>query len=172
MFFYQKYENGKSYMKFASKQDVEVPIAFAFAHLADFEMWERAAMRRGVEVARTDEMRTVGVGISWTASFAYRGKQRKLDIRLTKMTAPNKLSFSAQSNALQVELTADLVEMSARRSRLHLTMEVTPRNLAARLFIQSMRLARARMDRKFAMRVTQIITDIETAYREKASAQA
>jgi hypothetical protein len=60
--------------------------------------------------------------------------------------------------------------MSARRSRLHLTMEVLPRNLAARLFFQSMRLARTRMDRKFAMRVAQLVTEIETAYRDKVVA--
>lgn len=157
-------------MKFAVKQDIEVPVAFAFAYLSDFDAWERSAMRRGAEVARTDQLRTPAAGMTWQAAFPYRGKLRKLDIRLTKMVAPNKLNLTAQSAAIEIELAVDLAEMSARRSRLHLTMEVIPRNLAARLFIQSMRLARTRMDRKFAQRVAQVVTEMETAYRDKVSA--
>ncbi len=157
-------------MKFALKQDVEAPIAFVFAYLADFDGWERSAMRRGAEVARTDQLRQEAAGMSWTTSFAYRGKLRKLDLRLTKMVAPNKLNLSAQSNAIQIDLAADLAEMSARRTRMNVSIEVTPRNLAARLFIQSMRLARTRMDRKFAQRIAQVVIEIETAYRAKVTA--
>mgnify|MGYP006164413985 CR=1 FL=1 len=65
-------------MKLASKKDVEAPIATVWAALVDFETWERAAMRRGVEVARTDQLRAPGVGMSWHARFSYRGKQRKV----------------------------------------------------------------------------------------------
>lgn len=157
-------------MKFSLKQDIEAPIAFTFAYLADFDAWERSAMRRGAEVARSDQLRGLGGVKSWTASFPYRGKLRKLDVQLRKMVAPHKLNIAAQSTAIEMDLGLDLTEMSARRSRLHLTLEVMPRNLAARLFFQSMRLARTRMDRKFAMRVAQVITDIETAYLDKLSA--
>lgn len=157
-------------MKFSVKQDVEAPIAFAFAYLSDFDTWERSAMRRGAEVSRTDELPKPAAGMSWKAAFTYRGKLRKLDIHLTKIAPPNKLNFTAVSNAVEIEMSMDLAEMSAKRSRLHLTTEVTPRNLAARLFIQSMRLARTRMDRKFAQRIAQIVTEIETAYRDKISA--
>lgn len=157
-------------MKFSLKQDIEAPIAFSFAYLTDFDAWERSAMRRGAEVARSEQMRGVGAGMSWKASFPYRGKARKLDVQLRKMVAPNKLNMAAQSTAIEIDLHFNLSEMSARRSRLHLTMEVLPRNLAARLFFQSMRLARTRMDRKFAMRVAQLVTEIETAYRDKVVA--
>ncbi|EKD59823.1 MAG: hypothetical protein ACD_54C01115G0002, partial [uncultured bacterium] len=43
-------------MRFATKQDIEAPIADVFRLLSDFESWERAAMRRGAEVARTDKL--------------------------------------------------------------------------------------------------------------------
>lgn len=67
-------------------------------------------------------------------------------------------------------LNLDLLEMSTKRTRLHATFDVTPRNLTARLFIQSLRLARARMDRKYAFRVAQVIADIETTYDQAVSA--
>ena len=55
-------------MKLEAKHDVEAPAAFVFAQLADFEGWERAAMRRGADVTRLDTLRTVGPGMTWTAS--------------------------------------------------------------------------------------------------------
>lgn len=157
-------------MKFSLKQDIEAPIVFCFAYLTDFDAWERSAMRRGAEVVRSEQKRAVAAGMSWKASFPYRGKVRKLDVQLRKMVAPNKLNVFARSTAIEIDLHLDLSEMSARRSRLHLTMEALPRNLAARLFFQSMRLARTRMDRKFSMRVAQLVTEIETAYRDKVVA--
>ncbi|MBC7477273.1 MAG: SRPBCC family protein, partial [Pseudorhodobacter sp.] len=37
-------------MKLVAKYDLEVPAAFVFAQLVDFDGWERAAMRRGADV--------------------------------------------------------------------------------------------------------------------------
>jgi hypothetical protein len=40
-----------------------------------------------------------------------------------------------------------------------------PNTLAARLFIQSLRLARAKLSRRFELRVAQLAADIEDRYR-------
>ncbi len=155
-------------MKFSAKQDVEAPIAYVFSALSDFDAWERAAMRRGAEATRTDKLRKPGAGMTWSAMFPFRGKARQLELRLQKMIAPNSLGFTAHSTAAEAEVSVDLVEMSVRRTRMHLVVEATPRTLTARLFIQSLRLARARLDRKFSQRVAQMVADIEAKYREEA----
>ena len=150
-------------MKFSAKQDVEAPVAFVFAYMSDFDMWERSVMRRGADVARGGNLGKVGM--TWQASFGFRGKTRQMDLELVKMTPPNRLGFTAQSSGFDLTFDLDMTEMSQRRAKLHSTLEFIPRNLTARLFVQSLRLARARMDRKFATRLAQIVTDIETAFR-------
>lgn len=158
-------------MKFSAKQDIEAPIAFVFQSLSDFEAWERAGMRRGAEIARSDKLRSVGPGMSWKVSFMFRGKQRKMDVQLVNITAPSKLEFSALSGAIDADMTFELVEMSAKRTRLHAVSNVKPLTLTAKLFIQSLRLARARADRRYAQRMQQLALDIEDRYRgdQKAS---
>jgi hypothetical protein len=153
-------------MKFSTKQDIETPAAYVFAALTDFEAWERAAMRRGAEVARTDSLRNIGAGMSWHVAFQFRGRQRKMDLRLINMIPNSTLEFSALSPAIDAATTIEIIEMSARRARLHVTAKITPLTLTAKLFIQSLRLARARADRRFAQRVQSIASEIEARYRD------
>ena len=153
-------------MKFSTKQDIETPAAYVFTALTDFEAWERAAMRRGADVARTDKMRQAGAGMSWHVAFQFRGRQRKMDLRLLNMIPSSKLEFAALSAAIDATTKVEIVEMSAKRARLHVTANITPLTLTAKLFIQSLRLARARADRKFAQRVQTIVTEIEARYRD------
>lgn len=152
-------------MKFTTKQDIEAPVAFVFKSLSDFDGWERAAMRRGAEVERTDRLTQAGAGMSWRSLFSYRGRPRQLDLQLLSYESPAQLGFAGQSAAVEGTARVDMMEMSSRRTRIHVVAEVTPRSLAARLFLQSLRLARARVDRKFEQRVAQMASDIEQRYR-------
>ncbi len=149
-------------MKLATKKDIEAPIAKVWAALSDHEAWERSAMRRGVDVVRTDKLANPGPGMSWTSRFAYRARTRKADMKLTEMTGPGLLAFTLASDAVDVATKVELIEMSARRTRMHLTSEVKPRSLGARLFLQSLRLARAKVDRKFDAKVGQLALELET----------
>lgn len=149
-------------MKLATKKDIEAPIAKVWAALSDYEAWERSAMRRGVDVERTDKLTSPGPGMSWTSRFAYRARTRKADMKLTEMTGPGLLAFTLSSDAVDVAAKVELIEMSARRTRMHLTSEVKPRSLGARLFLQSLRLARSKVDRKFDAKVGQLALELET----------
>ena len=65
-------------MKLSTRQDIEAPLADVYAAFADVEGWERAALRRGAEVTRRDNLRGLAVGMGWLAAFIYRGKARKI----------------------------------------------------------------------------------------------
>lgn len=152
-------------MRFATKQDIEAPVADVFRIISDFETWERAAMRRGAEVARVDKLRSVAAGMRWAAKFSYRSKPRTMELELTQIDEPNLLRFAGISQAIEGVVSIDLMELGAKRTRMHVVLEVSPRSLTARLFLQSLRLARARIDRKFDQRAAQLAGEIEARYR-------
>jgi carbon monoxide dehydrogenase subunit G len=152
-------------MHFASKQDIEAPIEAVFQILSDFEAWERAIMRRGVQVDRKDKLRQPGAGMRWAAKFDYRGKSRDLEVELVQIDAPTLLRFAGVSQALEGVISIELLELGAKRTRMHTGVDITPRSLTARLFLQSLRLARAKLDRKFDQRIALVAADIEMRYR-------
>ena len=157
-------------MKLTSRQDIEAPVAFVFAALKDFEAWERAALRRGADVARTDKLRDVVPGLSWLVKFTYRGKERRLALRLTNLEHPTTIKFAGNGTSLDGLADFDLMALAARRTRLSVTVDLKPRSVGARLVLQSLRLAKAWLNRRFAGRVAQVCTEIETRYRQSLRA--
>lgn len=157
-------------MKLTSRQDIEAPVAFVFEALRDFDAWERAALRRGADVARTDRLREVMPGLSWLVKFAYRGKERKLALRLTQLEQPTLLGFSGTGSSLDGLAGIDLMALASRRTRVSVTLDVRPKTIGARVILQSLRLAKARINRRFADRVGQYCSEIETRYRKSTRA--
>jgi carbon monoxide dehydrogenase subunit G len=151
-------------MKLSGRTDIGAPVAFVFGALSDFEGWERSAMRRGADVHRTDKLRTPGAGMTWQARFAWRGRERQLQIRLLKLEPTQQISVGFDGPAVEGVLNIELVELSAKRTRMMMQVEIKPRTLPARLFIQSMKLARGRTMKKYEARLQSIARDIELRF--------
>jgi len=152
-------------MKLSGRQDIEAPIAFVHRMLSDFDGWERSALRRGAEVSRTDALAVPGPGMEWLVRFDFRAKRRTATLRLEAVDPPTRLRLSGFGANLEGEAAFDLLELGARRTRVHVALEARPRTLAARLFLQSMRLAKARVQRRFDQRLASVAADIEDRHR-------
>lgn len=156
-------------MRISAKQDVEAPLAQVWAAVADFDGWERSALRRGAEVSRDDSHRRTTVGSDWTLRFPYRGRDRLMKLTLTRLEQPHHIELQFQSAALEGQLHVELIEMAARRTRLHVVTELKPLNLGARLYLQSLRFARNRVDRKYQDRIALFTKEIEQRTTQTAA---
>ena len=152
-------------MKLTAKSDVEAPAAFVYEQLADFGGWERAAMRRGADVMRQDGLTKVGPGMTWATQFKYRGKDRLITIRLDAMKLNSHLALTGVSRLVDGVVTIDVLDLAAKRTRIEVRLDMKPKTFAARLYIQTMRLARARVERTFSQRVSQLAVEIENRFR-------
>lgn len=140
-------------MNFTAKQDIEAPAERVWAALSDFPAWERAALRRGAEVSRTDRLAAPGPGMSWSGRFDFRGQRRDIAVRLVEMDPGARMVFQGATKLFTGEAVLDLVEMSARSSRLHLRLEIKPQTLAARIMLQSLKLAKGRAQKRIETRL-------------------
>lgn len=150
-----------SRMEFSAKEDIEAPIERVFAVITDFDSVERQALRRGIKVSRVKDVADGGAGTEWSAGFKFRGKDMTADIRLAEMTEPELVVFKARAGGLDTGMVIDLTALSPRRTRMTVTAPMQPKTLSARLLVQSLKLAKGRVTRKFSVRVAQYAKSIE-----------
>ncbi|RYI24863.1 MAG: SRPBCC family protein [Acetobacteraceae bacterium] len=151
-------------MKLTAKTDLEVPAAFVFATLIDHATWEREAVRNGVEVERPAGTPDAGVGAEWRVRGHFRGKARKALIRIEDMSADQRLALQIDSPSIEGTSLVEVMVLSPRRSRVRVDLEVKPKTLAARLFINTMRLAKGRVQARFEKGLGQLGARIKDRY--------
>lgn len=152
-------------MKFSTKEDIEAPIDAVFEMLCDFETFERAAMRRGAEVQRMDTKTTPGVGMGWRGAFNMRGKRREVEIEMITFDRPNEIVLECTSPGLLTMMTIEVVALSKTRTRMMVSFDIKPLNLSARLLVQSLKLAKASLTKKYKLRVAEFAKSMEERHQ-------
>ncbi len=153
-------------MQFEAKEDIEAPIEQVYAVLSDVNAMERQALRRNIKVRRITPENEARQGMRWNAGFAFRGRAMTADVLLAKYQPPETLGFEGQAGGLETRLDVDLTALSPGRTRMSVTAELLPKTLSARLLVQSLKLARGRMTRKFSVRVAQFAKTLEERARK------
>ncbi len=142
-------------MKFSGREDISAPVGDVFARLTDFKAHENAVMRRGVQVQRIDGLETPGPGMTWAAKVKFRGKVRSLQLVLDEL-CPNELAaYQLEGSGLSGTFDLDLLSLSKRRTRLAVALEIRPKNLTGRLLMQSLRILKPTLNRRFKVRIAE-----------------
>lgn len=148
-------------MKFSTNEDIAAPIDGVFDLFTDFGAFERAALRRGAEVQRLDRLTAPGVGMTWRAQFTYRGRSRDLTLGLIDFQRPEALRFEGHSPGFAVQGGVELIALSRSRTRAHVTLNIKPQTLPARLLIQSLKLGKASLTARYKNRVANYARGLE-----------
>ncbi|WP_420569336.1 SRPBCC family protein [Thalassovita sp.] len=135
-------------MDISSKVDVDAPAKYIFDCLSDFQTFEKAALRRGADVQRVDELDALDVGACWEVSFTFRGKTRDVNVELTEFAAPELACYTASGQGISATMRIELVPMSKNRTRMTNTVNMEAKTLPARLLLQSVKLARGQVEKR------------------------
>lgn len=152
-------------MKLTEREDIEAPIDYVFKQISDFPAIERSAMRRGAEVQRVDDLTEYGPGMRWDTVFMLRGKQRKMRLEMVHYEPPNCMMAAASSPNITGEIVIDLVALSRKRTRMSVVVKMQAKTLTARLLLQSLKLARNNVQKRFAVRVAGYASEVEDRYK-------
>lgn len=148
-------------MKLSSREDIEAPIDRVFDSLCEFESFERAAMRRGADVMRVDALTYPGVGMTWDARFPFRGKRREMRVVTTRFEPPQEMIVQAESPGMHATFAVELIALSRSRTRMIVGLEMLPRTLSARLLVQSLKLAKTSLTKRFRLRFAEYAQGME-----------
>lgn len=151
-------------MKFSTREDIEAPIGYVYGRISDFAGFERRALRQGMQVNRRSDG-TVQIGTVWDIAFEFRGRSRKVQAELTKLDTEQALEVESNSDGLHALTQVDLVPLSATRTRVLVAFDMRAKTLTARLLLQSLKLAKTKMTKRFKARVLDYAENVEDDYR-------
>lgn len=155
-------------MIFSTREDIEAPIDYVFAQLSDFAAIERSILRRGADIQRKVDRTPPAPGMVWDTSFQLKGKARQMEVTLVDFDPPGMMHFEGAGKAFIGDLLVELVALSRGRTRVALKCELTAQNLSARLVLQSLKLARGNVMKRFEMRVASYAKELEERYMRHA----
>lgn len=158
-------------MEFSTREDIEAPLDRVFAHASNFEQLERQVMRHGVEVTRLTPDGVAPMpdgGKSWMARFRYRGKARSAKVDLTRCDPPNSMVYTTTAGGLTALTTVEFVALSRTRTRIGINIDLQPQTLSARLLVQSLKLARGTIEKRFKVAIANYATEIEKRFKRQA----
>ncbi len=140
-------------MKFSGKTEINASLNDSFAAFADFQYFENHARRSGVEIARVDDLASPGPGMMWEMRIRFRDKFPRVQMELVDYTPPETLDFTARSGGMNMTMRVELIALAPRRTRAVVTLDVRASSLGARMLLNSARLTKGRLTRRFRQRV-------------------
>lgn len=148
-------------MKFSTREDIQAPQHVVFDALSEFEVYERIAMRRGVEVRRRSKPEMPGLGTVWDARFLMRQKEREITLQIATFERPDCIEINMKSKSFSGRITFELMSLSRNKTRLTVGFDIRPLTLPSRLLLQSMRLTKSSLDRRFRARVAAYVGEMQ-----------
>lgn len=140
-------------MKLQARHEAPLPVARLFDAFADFEAHERAAVAAGATVTPLEQTPGLAPGRRWRVAFPFRGRLRKVTLRIAALRRPELMELAGESPNLRFSSRTLFTSLGPARTRVELTLEIEAKTLPFRLLLQSARLARGRYERRMARRL-------------------
>ncbi|WP_108484890.1 SRPBCC family protein [Oceaniglobus ichthyenteri] len=155
-------------MKFTTRKDIEAPLDYVFRAASDFAAFERQALRRNIEVVRTTGAAPVGCGTAWSLKVPYRNRLWTIDAEVTGFDVPTGFVIHGAGEGVDIDMTVGLMALSRNTTRFEISVDLRPRTMTTRMVVQSLKLAKGRIQGKFDTRIATFASDLEDRYRATA----
>ena len=144
-------------MRIDAEQAIAAPPEAVFARLADFEMFERRAERRGIPVERVDRDPP-----GWRIGVDWRGMSYTVDLQVETVTPPAGYTASVKTRGVGGSAVID-VAPHAGGSLLSVAVDVAGRGLAGRVVLQTLAFARPALEGRLKRALAKLAAEIEAA---------
>lgn len=150
-------------MKFSTRVDTDKASSELFELISDFSRIEKALVARGAQVRRIDPAQDPGTSLGWAIDFNWRGQRRAVRLDVTRFDRPSRITLEGHSDQFELSIDMTVVALSRAKSRLLFETRIRPRNMRARLLLQTAKLGKTQLDRKYDQRIADFLTHLRAA---------
>lgn len=147
-------------MKFVATEDIAAPQDRVWAEVTDFDRFEQMVAARARSITRQPPG-PVTPSTTWTGKAKIRGRLREVEMKVARLDAPRVMAMTGGTEGMEVDVEAVLAPLDAQRTRLTVTTELRARTLAARLLLQTAKLARKTLAKRFKQGVANFAQRVE-----------
>ncbi|MGB3409526.1 MAG: SRPBCC family protein [Jannaschia sp.] len=147
-------------MKFVAVEDISAPIETVWAKVSDFDGFQRRVSARAGDIRRTPDG-PVSQGTTWSGRATFNGKTRDVTVVVMELSGPVSMALEGGTDGMTITVEIALEALSARATRLTVTSQAKARTLAARLMLQSAKLARQTLAKRYKGRVAAFAESVE-----------
>lgn len=161
-------------MQISHTEELDAPIGHVFAACTDFADFKRRAEARGARITRKDDLEAAGVGLSWTVATKLHGRDRLIEVEVVAFEPPETMTLRSRAGGVDGLAVLDLREIRGGRTQLGLAIDLKAESFPARLVLQTVKLARARLKRQMRQRLSAFAQRVEAdwAASERARSDA
>jgi hypothetical protein len=154
-------------MKFETIEEIDAPQDFAFARFTDFFRYEDMARNYGAELRRVGGFTEATEGATWRGSIPIRGRTRGVEAVVVSYDPSDYARIDTVVGGMNVIFEMRFEALADEKTKLIAVAELQARTLAARLIIQSAKLARKRLQDKITSKIVALANEYEDAYRRE-----
>lgn len=147
-------------MKLSTREDIDRPIAEVFAAMADFEAFEKRITARGIALDRRPGAAPPETGAGWQAAVDWRDRRYDVVAELVSFDPGTGYAIESRFGGVVSLAVVDLVALARGKTRLFVSVDLTPTSLSSRLLIQSLRLTKGSLTKRFKTRVAGLADEI------------
>lgn len=149
-------------MKLSTREDISAPVATVFEAVTDFERFRRHLLSKGFQVNGLPQQGLPVQGSTWHSKYQWRGRGYDIESRLVSFENDQGFAIESQGKGVVCLTVVDLIELAKQRTRLSVSLKLKPTTLASRLLIQSVRIAKPRLNKKLKSRVSNFAAEFES----------
>ncbi|MEL6954528.1 MAG: SRPBCC family protein [Pseudomonadota bacterium] len=148
-------------MKLKITQDATASAQQVYAAFTDFARYEEMLRDSDVTLSRKGGWGLPEPGRGWTGKAMVRSKLRRLDATIVAMEPDRGLELECKIGGLRIEHAIALVPLGQRLTRVNAVIDLKPDTLSARLLVQSLKLARAKLLQRMQARLEREVARVE-----------
>jgi len=154
-------------MKFETIEEVDAPQDFTFARFTDFLRYENLARNYGADLRRVGGFAEVSEGATWRGSIPIKGRTRGVEAVVSRYSPCDYTRIDTDVGGMKVVFEMRFEELPGEKTKLVAVTELQAKTLAARLIIQSAKLARKRVQAKITSKIVALANEYEDAWRRE-----
>ncbi len=145
---------------------IYVPQAFAYARATDFARFEAEGFGNLAPFEPSNKIRAPKIGARWKTSAEFQGRPRRFSLELFELTPSEKLVLGNKSEKYDIEAHFDFIEKGPEETEFCFHLIAKANSITARLILQTIQLARARIEKNMQVDFDAMGERMEAAYDE------